>query len=119
MTIKILLLVAFAALALVAVRVDPSPGHLAVRRLLVATLLVVSALAVLFPDLVNELAHAVGVGRGADLVLYGLVVVSAMSWLGIYRRISEADARLAALVRAQALADASGEPSHDRVTDRP
>lgn len=110
MTIKILLLLALVALAYGAVRVNPSPGHLAVRRMLVTGLVVMSGLAVLFPDSVTQVAHAVGVGRGADLVLYALVVVSAMSWLGVYRRINELDARVAELVRAQALAEAIGEP---------
>jgi hypothetical protein len=119
MTIKILLIAAFSAVALATARLGPSPRHLAVRRLLATTLLLVSGLSVLFPDLVTSLAHLVGVGRGTDLVFYVFVVVSAVAWLGIYRRITELETRLTRLVRAQALAEAahschdgSATPSH-------
>ncbi|MDX6326140.1 MAG: small rane protein [Nocardioidaceae bacterium] len=103
MAIKLLLLVAFSGLALTAARLGPSPRHLAVRRLLATGLLLASALSVLFPDLVTAVARLVGVGRGTDLVLYVLVVVSAVTWLGMYRRVSDLESRLTRLVRSQAL----------------
>src|SRR5205085_11299075 len=103
MTIKILLIAAFSAVALATARLGPSPRHLAVRRLLAIVLLLGSGLSVLFPDLVTSLAHLVGVGRGTDLVLYVFVVVSAVAWLGVYRRITELETRMTRLVRAQAL----------------
>ena len=103
MAIKFLLLAAFAALAVAAARLGPSPRHLALRRLLATGLLMVSGLSVLFPGLVTDLARLVGVGRGTDLVLYVLVVVSAVTWLGMYRRVSDLEARLTRLVRFQAL----------------
>ncbi len=31
-------------------------------------------IAVIFPDTTNDIAHLVGVGRGADLILYGTVI---------------------------------------------
>ena len=104
MAIKLLLLLAFSALAVTAARLGPSPRHLAVRRLLATGLLLVSGLSVLFPDLVTAVAHLVGVGRGTDLVLYVLVVVSAVTWLGMYRRVSDLEARLTRLVRSHAIA---------------
>ena len=108
MAIKLLLLLAFSALAVAAARLGPSPRHLAVRRLLATGLLLVSGLSVLFPDLVTAVARLVGVGRGTDLVLYVLVVVSAVTWLGMYRRVSDLEARLTRLVRSQAI----GAPWH-------
>ncbi|CAA9364996.1 MAG: hypothetical protein AVDCRST_MAG34-2770 [uncultured Nocardioidaceae bacterium] len=107
MTIKLLLLVAFTAVAVATARLGPSPRHLAVRRLLAMTLLLVSGLSVLFPELVTRLAQLLGVGRGTDLVLYAFVVVSAVTWLGIYRRITALEARITRLVRSQAIAEAS------------
>jgi hypothetical protein len=118
MIIKLILLAALSGLALAAVRVNPSPAHLALRRLVVVALLVTSGLAVLFPDGVTQVAHAVGVGRGADLVLYTLVVVSAMSWLGVYRRINELDERIAELVREQAVAGARSRVAGDVDAER-
>jgi hypothetical protein len=107
MTIKVLLLAAFVLLSVAAARLGPSPRHLAVRRLGVTGLLLVAAAAVLRPDWVTAVAHRVGVGRGTDLVLYVLVVVSAMTWLAMYRRVSELEARLTRFVRFQALTDAA------------
>jgi small membrane protein len=117
MAIKLLLLLSFAGLAVAAARLGPSPRHLAVRRLLGTALLVVSGVAVLFPTLVTDLARALGVGRGTDLVLYVFVVVSAVTWLGMYRRVTELEGRLTRLVRSQALATPE-HPPHVPPLDR-
>jgi hypothetical protein len=118
MIIQVLLLAAFVLLAVAAVRLGPSPRHLAVRRLMATVLLVVSAGAVLFPETVTAVAHSVGVGRGTDLVLYVLVVVSAIVWLSMYRRLNEVEARHAQLVRFYALAEASRAEAVDRAPDQ-
>ena len=49
--------------------------QLAVRRLLIIAFAVFAVLAVLFPTMLTHLAHLVGVGRGADLLLYATVLV--------------------------------------------
>ncbi|GAP79960.1 hypothetical protein Y09_2816 [Brachybacterium sp. SW0106-09] len=49
--------------------------QLAVRRLLVIAFAVFAALTVLFPTMLTRVAHMVGVGRGADLLLYATVLV--------------------------------------------
>ena len=120
MIIKLLLLAAFAALAVVAARTAPSPGVLAVRRIFIVGALATSALAVLFPDTVTEAAQLVGVGRGTDLVLYVFIVVAIVGWLGTYRRLVDLEGRLAQLVRSQALAEASRQPPQlaDQAGDR-
>ena len=107
--IKVLLLVSFAGVALAAARLGPSPRHLLLRRAAVVASFVAVGVAVLFPDMVTALANLVGVGRGTDLVLYALVVVSVAVWLGVYRRIVDMESRIAHLVRAQALAVADAE----------
>jgi hypothetical protein len=62
-----------------------------------------AALAILFPDRVTSVAHLLGVGRGADLVLYGFVVASVFVWIGLYRRLHEMEHRFVQLNRAIAL----------------
>jgi hypothetical protein len=62
--------------------------------------------AVLYPDAVTELAKSVGVGRGTDLVLYGLVVAFAFAMINTYLRFREWELRQARLARAVALRDA-------------
>lgn len=49
--------------------------QLAVRRLLVLAFAVFAVVAVMVPSIVTRLANLVGVGRGADLLLYATVVV--------------------------------------------
>jgi len=107
MIIQVLLLLATVGLAVVAARSTPSPGHLAVRRVLIMGAVLVSALSVLFPDAVTRAARLVGVGRGTDLVLYLFIVVAVLGWLGTHRRLTELDDRLAQVVRSQALAEAT------------
>jgi hypothetical protein len=62
--------------------------------------------AVLYPDTVTRLAQSVGVGRGTDLVLYGLVVAFAFAMINTYLRFREWELRQARLARALALRDA-------------
>jgi hypothetical protein len=118
--IKLLLLAAFVALALVAARTTPSPGFLAVRRIFIMGALVTSAWAVVFPDTVTAAARLVGVGRGTDLVLYVFIVVAIVGWLGSYRRLLDLERRLTQLVRSQAIAEASRQspPLLDSAADR-
>lgn len=49
--------------------------QLAVRRLLIVAFAVFAAAVVMMPSLMTGLAHLVGVGRGADLLLYATVIV--------------------------------------------
>jgi hypothetical protein len=58
---------------------------------------------IVFPGLVTAVANAVGVGRGADLVLYVMVVVSVFVWVGVYRRLHDMEARFVELSRNIAL----------------
>lgn len=73
--IKVILIAAFIAIA--AFLIVPGRGvrHAAVRRLLLAFVFVVAVAAVVFPNAMNRVANAMGVGRGADLLLYGFIIV--------------------------------------------
>jgi len=75
LVIKVLLLASIAVIGLVIVWPGRGARRLALRRLGLLALAALAALAVIFPDLSNDVAQLVGVGRGADLLLYGLVVV--------------------------------------------
>jgi hypothetical protein len=78
------------------------------RRMLVVEALVFlgGAFFIAFPDVATNLAHAVGIGRGVDFVLYPLVIwLVRESLVGRRRRWEDAE-RLTQLVRAQAIASA-------------
>jgi hypothetical protein len=103
--IQVLLIAAFAVIALAAARSGPSATHLAYRRVLAVLLLLAAAVAVLFPSILQWMANLVGVDRGTDLLLYVFVVVSVVVWLRLYRRTAVTDARIVELTRALALSD--------------
>ncbi len=71
--------------------------------------LVFVGLAVVFivnPDAANRLAWTVGVGRGADLVMYAFLPASISMFLHLYRRSRQLDERLTQMVRHMAILEA-------------
>lgn len=113
--IKFLLLMAIVVIGLLAFRGSTKPIHKVVWRAYVALVLVAAAFAVLFPDVLTTLANQVGVGRGADLLLYVLVVTFLLVAVVLFRRLSVLERRYTHLARtlavqeATALRDAEGQ----------
>ncbi|MGE3285736.1 MAG: DUF2304 domain-containing protein [Pseudonocardia sp.] len=62
--------------------------------------------AVLRPDDLTAIAHAVGVGRGTDLVLYALVVAFMAATVSTYQRFRHVDRRYTELARTVAIREA-------------
>jgi small membrane protein len=61
---------------------------------------------VLFPEHTNELAHFVGVGRGADMVLYCWLVISIIVSMNLQLQILQLRGLITELAREIALQDA-------------
>lgn len=101
--IKILLLGGIVVFGAVAYRSSGSAVHRAMWRLGAAAVLVLAAGGVLFPDAVTSVANAVGVGRGADLVLYVLAIAFMITVVTIFRRTAELERRTTLLTRELAL----------------
>jgi hypothetical protein len=83
------------------------------RRVLVlqAFVFAVGGGLILFPNVATRLAHAVGIGRGVDFVLYPLVIWLVRESLLTRRRRREDEERLTQAVRALAIATArDGSP---------
>lgn len=77
------------------------------KKIGLCLLVVAMIVAVLFPDITNELANLVGIGRGADLLLYVLTLAFIASALSSYlQQQSEKDA-LYRLARKVALLEAN------------
>jgi len=104
--IKILLLAAIAVVALFALRGSTRAIHRVVWRGFVIGGLLAAALSVLFPGALSWLAHKVGVGRGADLVLYILVVAFMLISVILFRRMAELERRYVVLARELAIRQA-------------
>jgi hypothetical protein len=62
--------------------------------------------AIAFPELLNSIANLVGVGRGTDLLLYGMVVVLIGNIISTTRRHRQMEREVTQLARALALAEA-------------
>lgn len=73
--IKILLIAVAAVFAVILLMPVKGARRMAVRRLTSLALFAAAVVAIAFPQLINDLAQMVGVGRGTDLLLYGLIVV--------------------------------------------
>lgn len=103
MIIKALLVAALLSAALYMVRGRRTALHTAVRRGSTLAFFTSGIVVVLFPDLLTSAAHAVGVGRGTDLLLYLLFIASTFTTIAFYRRFKELEDRYVELVRSIAL----------------
>ena len=75
------------------------------------TLCVAFALAMARPDLTVVVAQALGVKRGADLVLYCSVVAMMLGFFATYARLTRLRREITLLVRQLAIRDAEHGPS--------
>ena len=75
------------------------------KRLLFVQLVVFVAggVLILFPEIARRLAHAVGIGRGVDFVMYPTVIWLVRESLVSRRRRREEEERLTELVRSVAI----------------
>jgi hypothetical protein len=73
--VQILLVLAVGYGVLALIRGGANAKHQAIRRVVGLAFFVFAAFSIFFPDLLTGLARFLGIGRGTDLVLYGLVVV--------------------------------------------
>ncbi len=106
MLIKILLLLAAGVLLLGFVRWQHGVRLQAGKRLGFFAFLALNVWAVLRPDDLTVVAQQLGVGRGADLVLYGLFVAFVFVVLHFYLRFRDLGERFTELARAVALREA-------------
>lgn len=87
--------------------------QLAVRRLLIIAFAVFAVLTILFPGVLTRVANLVGVGRGADLLLYATVLVL-LGFLALQEaRTKAAEKRTTYLARRLAL-DEAEQPAQYR-----
>ncbi|WP_131104350.1 DUF2304 domain-containing protein [Ornithinimicrobium sufpigmenti] len=117
--IKVVLLVAIVGITVMLTRSTAGARHQAVRRLMLAGFFAVAVLAILFPGLLTRVAQVLGVGRGADLLLYGLVVFFFGYVAASYRRSRHTDLQITTLARELALREALDERAKGSAPDAP
>jgi small membrane protein len=62
---------------------------------------------ILFPDYTNDIAHKLGVGRGADLLFYSCILFFLFIILKLFARLRRLEEKLTELVRKEAKREAS------------
>ena len=105
MIIKWLLVPALFLAVYLSLRARASLRGQARRKILAGLTVVAGATAVLFPNLLQEAADAVGVTRGTDLMLYGLALLFIYLVGSTSVRFREQEARLVSLARRVALSE--------------
>ena len=70
-----------------------------ISKILFSILFVTGIIAVIFPEMTNVVANYVGVGRGADLLLYITVIIFYTSLTFIYSRFKKIENRQTEIIR--------------------
>ncbi len=68
-------------------------------------------LATAWPQATSRVAHAIGIGRGADLVSYCAVIVMLVGFWMVYLRLRRVQRQVTLLVRHLAIAEAEESPA--------
>jgi hypothetical protein len=77
------------------------------KKILGVIFVLIAVFFILFPNSSNRLAHLVGVGRGADLMLYILVLAFIFVTLNSYIRMRQEEVRTTTLARKIAILEAN------------
>ncbi|TFB53941.1 DUF2304 domain-containing protein [Cryobacterium tagatosivorans] len=115
--IQVILVTAVILIGLFLTRPSGRDSHLALRRLFLAAFVLVAILSILFPQWLSLVARFLGVGRGTDLLLYGLVLAFLIYVSTAYRRNVQLDRKLTRLAREITLAEARTEDLAGDIAD--
>ena len=99
MWIQIVLIFAVFGVAALLNRSTADARHQAIRRLLLLAFVIGAATSIIFPQWLTAIANVVGVGRGADLLLYALVIAFLGFIASTHRRTAELTAQITSLTR--------------------
>lgn len=80
------------------------------KKLMGVAFLATAAVFIIFPDLANRVAQLVGVGRGADLLLYCLVLAFVFVSLSLYIQLKHEQTKIVKLARKIAILEANIRP---------
>lgn len=101
--VQIVLVLAVVIVSLALMRGGSNARHLAIRRIMLVLFACVAALSIFFPGLLSQLARIFGIGRGTDLVLYGLIVSFLVFMATTYQRFRHMETTMTKLSRRIAL----------------
>ena len=112
MLIQILLIIGVLAAVVMLARAGSGARYDAFRKLFLLGFALLAVLAIIFPNTTNTVARWFGIGRGADLLLYVMVIVFILSIVWSARRSARSDRRTTLLAREFAIFRAEMEAQH-------
>jgi small membrane protein len=115
MIIRPILTIVIAAILIWFLTQNTPTKRQAAAKLSILTLLVFAIFAVLFPNSTNDVAHAVGVGRGADLLLYCVTLVFLVSLLTQYIHRQKDQKKVVMIARKVAILQAYHDEHNKKV----
>jgi hypothetical protein len=115
--VQVALVLAVIIVSLALMRGGSNARHLAIRRIMLVLFAFLAALSIFFPELLTRVARLLGIGRGTDLVLYGLIVSFLVFMATTYQRFRHMESTLTKLSRRIAL-DETPAPGVDGPLER-
>jgi small membrane protein len=79
----------------------------AIDKIAIVIILLSGILFAFFPEITNRLAHMMGIGRGADLIMYLAIMGFGYMILLLYSKIKTLESQLVSIVRKQSLEEAN------------
>jgi hypothetical protein len=104
--IKLLIIASLAAVVVSLLLPARGSRASAIRKLSLLLFFCVAVIAVIFPQILSYVAEATGVGRGADLLLYGFVIVQVSHMMSSARKFREMERQQTELARRLAISEA-------------
>ncbi len=101
--VQIALVLSVIVVSLTLMRGGSNARHLAIRRLMLIVFALIAVSSIFFPQLLSHVARFFGIGRGTDLVLYGLVVSFLVFMATTYQRFRQMETTMTKLSRRLAL----------------
>ncbi|MGO4384591.1 DUF2304 domain-containing protein [Specibacter sp. RAF43] len=115
--VQIALVLAVVTVSLALMRGGSNARHLAIRRIMLVLFACVAGLSIFFPGLLTQIARFFGIGRGTDLVLYGLIVSFLVYMATTYQRFRHMETTLTKLSRRIAIDEVNRTQSPAAVAD--
>lgn len=109
MLIQVILILSTVGVLLLLLRQRATARTRAWKKLIMVALALAAVTSILNPELTTKVANLVGVGRGADLILYLLVAVFLYVTVGFYLRFRDLERQLTVLARRLAVDEAIRE----------
>lgn len=106
MILQIILVIVLGLLIVGFLRSRMTSRTKAYKKILLVLFVLCAIIVVIFPDITTNVAHILGIGRGADLLLYGLTVVVIFMLLNNYIKDREEQKRFVRLSRKVAILEA-------------